>query len=327
MVLTRRQALAGLGFGALAGPIGAQAQSVYPSKPIRFVLGFAPGGPTDLLARVVTQKLSESLGVPAVVDSRPGADSIIGTQFAARSAPDGHTVVMISPSAAIHPSVYAKLPYSIVDDFTPVTVMVESSYVLIVNPSVPAKNFKEFIDFAKSRQGKLNYGGAGIGDSLHMAGELLQTVAGFKMQIVTFGGGGPAITALLGGHVEAMISPIAISATHIRAGKLRALAMTAPHRSPVLPDVPTAAESGLPGYAVTGWYALLAPAGTPAPVVEKLSAEIVKVLKQSDTRDKLLAGGMEPLGTTPAEAAAYLKAEVTRWAATAKAANIPPKSF
>ncbi len=310
--------------GALLAPAEAQ---TYPSRPIRFVLGFAPGGPTDLLARLVTQKLSENLGVSVFVDSRPGADSIIGTQIAARSAPDGYTVVMISPSATIHPTLYAKLPYNIVDDFAPITVLAESSYMLVVGASQPGKTLKDFINLAVAQQGKLNYGGAGIGDSLHLAGELMQSMGKFKMQIITYGGGGPAMTALLGGHVDAMISPIAIALPQVRAGKLRALAMTASHRSSILPDVPTVAEAGIPGYAVSGWYALLAPAATPTALVERLNAEVVKALKSPDVREKLLAGGMETVGGSTAETAAFLKSEIAQWAITAKNAKIPMKSF
>jgi len=308
----------------LLSPAAAQA---FPSKPIRFILGFSPGGPTDLVARLVTQKLTENLGVSAIVDHRPGANSIIGTGLAARSAPDGYTLVMISPSATIHPSVYSNLPYNIVDDFTPVTVLAESSYVIVANPSLPVQSLKDLIELGRSKPGELNYGGAGIGDSLHLAGELLQSMAGFKMQIVTYHGGGPAMTALLGGHVQLMISPIAIALPHLRGGKLRALAVTASKRTAVLPDVPTVAEAGVPGYAVTGWYGLLVPAATPRPIVERLNAEIVKALRHPDTRDRLHAAGMEPVGNSPAEAAAFLKADVAKWAVTAKNAKIPQKAL
>lgn len=311
----------------LGGLIPVAAAQAYPSKPIRFILGFSPGGPTDIVARLVTQKLTESMGVAAVVDSRPGADSIIGTGIAARSAPDGYTLVMISPSATIHPSVYSNLPYSITRDFFPLTVLAESSYVIVVNPVVPAQSLKDLISLAQAKPGQINYGGAGIGDSLHLAGELLQSMAGFRMQIITYNGGGPAIAALMGGHVESMISPIAIALAHVRTGKLRALAVTGPTRSKTMPDVPTVAEAGVPGYVVTGWYGMLTPAGTPRPITDRLNMEIVKALRSPDTQEKLAAIGMDPVGNSPEAMAGFLNAEITKWAVTAKNAKIPLKSL
>lgn len=312
---------------ALGGLIQHAVAQTYPAKPIRFVLGFSPGGPTDIVARLVGQKLTESLAVPVIVDTRPGGDSTIATGIVARAAPDGYTLLMISPSATIHPSVYAKLPYSITKDFAPVTVLAASSYIVVVNPVVPARSMKALIAIAKARPGQLNYGGAGIGDGLHMAGELLQSMAGFKMQLITYHGGGPAMTALIGGHVDLMISPIGIALPHIKSGKVRALAVSGPKRSPSLPDLPTIAEAAVPGYAVTGWYGLLAPGGTPGTIIERLNTEISKALKLPDTQQKLAGMSMEPVGNSPSEMANHLETEIAKWAKIAKQANIPLKSF
>lgn len=310
--------------------LGASIQSAtaqaYPAKPIRFIVGFSPGGPNDTLARIVGQKLNESMGVPVTVDNRPGADSIIGTEMAARAAPDGYTIVMVSASATIHPNVYSNLPYSITRDFAPITVLAASNYVLVVNSTLPVRTIRELIALAKARPGQLNFAGSGVGDAIHLAGELFKTMTGVDMHLITYKGGAPAMAELVGGHVELMFSPMGIASPHIKSGRLRALAVTGPRRWHTMPEVPTVAEAGVPGYEVTGWYGVLAPAATPRAIVERLNAEVARIVKSPELEPKFAAMGMEAVGNSPEQMASHIGTELVKWAKVAKAARLTPRS-
>jgi len=301
-------AIAALVFAATAQP------QDYPAKPIRVVVPFPPGGGTDLMARTVVQKLGESLGATIVIDNRGGAGGTIGTELVAKSPPDGYVLLVVSASHAINPGLYRKLPYDSVRDFTPVTMLTSGPGLLVVHPSVPVRTVKEFIALARSRPGQLNYASAGIGTPPHLAGELFKTLAGVDIVHVPYKGNGPAYTDLIGGHVSVMFPTIPTAIPHVRAGKLRALAVTTRSRTAITPELPTISESGVPGYDVSSWYGLLAPAGTPAATVARLQREIVKVLRLPDVSEKLMAQGLDLVGNTPEEFAAILKSEIAKWA-------------
>ena len=303
---------------ALAQPLFAQN---YPNKAIRLIVGYAPGGPNDIVARIVGQKLTESLGVPVTVDNRPGADSMIGTQMAARSAPDGYTITMISASTTIHPSVYTNLPYDVIKDFAAVTVLASTAFVVIVNPTVPAKSIKELIALAKAKPGQLNFASSGVGGTLHLAGELFKSLAHVSMNHVPYKGGAPALNDVIGGQVELMFSPIPIAMPHIKSGRVRALAVTSARRWPTLPDLPAVAEA-LPRYEATGWYGVVAPANTPTAIVSTLNEAIVKVLARPDVREQFAKLDLEPVGNSPQQMTSLLQAELTKYAKVARDAKL-----
>jgi tripartite-type tricarboxylate transporter receptor subunit TctC len=305
--------------GTFAQPVIAQ---TYPAKAIRFIVGYAPGGPNDILARLVGQKLAESLAVPVTVDNRPGADSIIGTEMAARSAPDGYTIVIVGASSTIHPNVYTNISYDIAKDLAPVTVLASSTFIVVVNPVVPAGSIRELIALAKAKPGQLNFASSGVGGTLHLAGELFKSMAGVDMNHVSYKGGAPAVVDVVGGHVELMFSPMVVAMPHIKSGKLRVLGVTGAKRWPALPDVPTVAEAGVPGYEVTGWYGVLAPGGTPRAIINRLNLEIANILRLSDIRQKLAGFDMEPVGNSPEQMASHINKELVKWAKVARDANI-----
>jgi tripartite-type tricarboxylate transporter receptor subunit TctC len=306
--------------------VGAQTAfaQAYPSKPIRLIVGYAPGGPNDIIARIVGQKLSESVGVPVTIDNRPGADSMIGTQLAARAAPDGYTIAMISASATIHPSVYTNIPYDLVKDFSHVTVLASGAFVVVVNPTLPVKTIKDLIAVAKARPGQLNFASSGAGGTLHLAGELFKSLAHVNMNHIPYKGGAPAITDVVTGQVEVMFSPIAIAMPHVKASKLRSVAVTSAKRWPALPDLPTIAESGVPGYEATGWYGVIAPARTPREIVTRLNQELVKVLARPDVRQQLTTFDLEPVGDSPEHMTSHIKAEIVKWGKVVKDAKLTP---
>jgi tripartite-type tricarboxylate transporter receptor subunit TctC len=318
---TRLRTLLCLMLPLLAQPALGQ---TYPVKPIRFIVGFAPGGPNDIIARIVGQKLSELLGVPVPVDNRPGADSIIGTQLAARAAPDGYTISMISASVAIHPSVYTNVPYDVAKDFSHVTVLASGAFILVVNPALPVKSVKDLIALAKTRPGQLNFASSGSGGTLHLSGELFKSLAHVDMTHVPYKGGAPAITDVVTGQVELMFSPIAIAMPHVKTGKLRALAVTSSKRWPTLPDLPTVAEAGVSGYEATGWYGVVAPARTPRPIVMRLNQEIVKALGSTDVRQQFASFDLEPIGSSPEQMTNHVKAELMKWANVVREAKLSP---
>lgn len=314
-----------LGAASLGAVMPASAQQ-YPVRPVRFVVPFAPGGSTDTLARTIGVKLAGALGQQVVVDNRPGANGDIGMMIVARAPADGHTIVLgYIANLAIAPSLYAKMPYDPVKDFTPVTQLASSPNVLVAHPSVPAGNLKELIALAKAKPGQVNFASAGVGSIGHLTGELLNNLAGVKMVHIPYKGSGQAITDLLGGNVQLMFSGFSSTLSHIRSGRLRALAVTGAQRSPAAPDVPTIAESGFPGFEATAWYGVLAPAGTPKAVVLRLHDDVVKALRDPDV-DKRLAGlGFEIAGTAPEQFAAYIRSEIKKWAKAVAASGAKPE--
>jgi len=303
-------------------PALAMAQT-WPSKPMRIIIAQAPGSATDVISRVVANPLSEALGQPIVIDARPGAGGVLGTEVAARSAPDGYTLFMGNNSThGSNPAVYAKLPYDAVKDFAPVSFVASVPYVLVVDPALPVRSVQEFVAYAKARPGKLNYASAGNGSTHHFCGELFKSMTGVDMQHIPYKGSGPGIAGLLGGEVSMMFANVADIGSQIKAGKVRALAVTAPRRAATLPEVPTMAEAGLPDFVVTSWFGLLVPAGTPAPIVARLNAETVKVLGRADVKATLAQQGLEVASSTPEQFGAHIQSEIARFTKIAKAAGI-----
>ena len=301
---------------------GAAAQTGYPSKPVRFIVPSAAGGGTDIIARALAQKLSESLGAQFVVDNRPGAGQMIGIEMAAKSPADGHTILMAASTLAINPIMYKKVPYDPLRDFAPITQAASLANVLVVHPSLPVKSVAELIAYAKQRPGQLNFASAGIGTSPQMSIELFKSMAGIDMVHIPYKGTSPGVVDLLAGQVSVMAPNLLTALPHIKAGKLRALAVTSAKRSEGLPEVPTIAESGLPGYDSTQWYGVLAPAGTSRGIVVRLHDEIVRALRAPEVMQRLAADGAEPVGSSPEEFAAFIKSEIDKWARVASAAGI-----
>jgi len=294
---------------------GAQTPPNYPVKPIRMVVPFPPGGATDIMARGVAQRLTEVWGQPVVVDNRPGAGGNIGSELVAKAAPDGYTLEMGTVGThAINPSLYSKMPYDHVKDFVPVILVAGVPNVLVVNPSVPANSMQELIAYAKANPDKLNFASSGSGTSIHLSGELFKVMAGVQMRHVPYKGSAPALQDLLGGQVQLMFDNLPPSLPQIKAGKLRALAVTTAVRAPALPDVPTIAESGLPGFEASSWFGVLAPAGTPPAIVTKLNAEIAKWLATPEAKEKMLAVGASIAGGTPEDFARHIATETAKWA-------------
>jgi len=291
----------------------------YPTKPIRLVVPFPPGGATDILARDVAQKLTEAWGQQVIVDNRPGAGGNIGSELVAKSAPDGYTLEMGTVGThAINASLYAKMPYDHVNDFAPVILVAGVPNVLEVNPAVPVNSVAELIAYAKANPGKLNFASSGNGTSIHLSGELFKVMAGVQMTHVPYKGSAPALQDLLGNQVQLMFDNLPPSLPQIKAGKLRALAVTSLARAPALPDVPTMAEAGLPGYEASSWFGVLAPAGTPAAIVAKLNAEIAKWLATPEAKEKLSKQGANAAGGTPEDFAKHIAAETAKWAKVVK---------
>lgn len=306
---------------ALLLPAAAAAQG-YPTKPIRFIAPFAAGGALDTLTRTIATRMQDAWGQPVVVENRTGAGGNIGADLVAKAAPDGYTLVMGTIAThAINVSLYDRMPYDAVKDFAPVTLAARINNSLSLNPAVPAKNVAELIAYAKANPGKLTFGSAGSGTSQHLAGELFKTMAGVDMQHVPYKGGALAMVDLLGGQISMTFGDIPTALPHIRSGKLRSIAVTGATRSPLLPEVPTIAEQGLPGFDVTAWFGVFTTAGTPRPVVDRLNAEIVRILDLPDVREKLNAIGMEPATSTPAEFAAFVQSEIAKWAPIVKASG------
>ena len=300
---------------------GASAQS-FPSKTVRLIVPFPPGGGTDVVSRMLGQKLTEMWGQQLIIDNRPGASMMIGHELGAKAPPDGYTLVMSSNNHTINPSVYKTIPYDTVKDFAPVTLVGRSPLVLVVHPSLPVRSTKDLIALAKSKKGELTYASSGSGGPLHMAGELFKLRAGVDMTHVPYKGSGPAETDLVGGHVQVLFAGPVSASGHIKAGKMKPLAVTSVKRSRTFPNLPTISEEALPGYEAGIWWGLLAPAATPREVINKLNADFVKVLQMPDTQQKLLSQGGEPVGSTPAEFQKMIVTEIAQWAKVVKAANI-----
>jgi len=300
---------------------GAFAQT-YPTHSIRLVVPFPAGGTTDILARAAAQKLSESLGQAVVVDNRPGAAGNIGADLVAKSAPDGYTLLMGTVGThAINPGLYAKMPYDHVKDFVPVVLVAGVPNVLVVNPAFPVNSVAELIALARAKPGTINFASSGSGTSIHLSGELFKTMAGIDMTHVPYKGSSPALTDLMGGQVQIMFDNLPSALPLIKAGKLRAIAVTSLKRAPALPDVPTISESGLPGFEASSWFGVLAPAETPAPIVAKINADVNKWLQSPEAREQLLAQGANAAGGTSEQFAAHIRAETEKWAKVVKASG------
>jgi tripartite-type tricarboxylate transporter receptor subunit TctC len=297
----------------LAAAAPAEAQT-YPTRPVKIIVPFAAGGPADLFARQLGQYLSESLKQSFVVEDRPGAGSILGTEAVARSAPDGYTLLLMSNTHTTNESLMANKPFALMRDFTAVTPINYSDLLMVVHPSVPAKDLKEFIALAKARPGELNYASSGPGTPYHMAGELFKAMSGTNIVHVPFKGSGEARNAVIGGHVQMMFDAITTMAENARAGQVRALGTTGAKRSTVLPEAPTIAEAGVPGYEATIWIGLMAPAGTPKPIVDTLNAEIGKIISRDDVQKMWAAQGAVPMRMSPSEFEAFLRADIAKWA-------------
>jgi len=295
----------------------------YPNKPIRLIVPWSAGGSTDIFARIIGQKLTESLGQQVVVDNRPGASGIIGFEAAAKAAPDGYTIVMGASGFTTNTSMYSKLPYDAVKDFAPVSLMALAANLLVVHPSVQAESVKELIALAKSKPGQLNFASSSHGSTAHLAGELFKTMAGVDIVHIPYKGSAPAMVDLLGGHVSLMFDPIPSVLPHVKAGKLRLLAVTSDKRLPELPNVPTVAESGLPGFEIGPWFGVLAPAGTSKEIITKLNTEIVKIMHMPDVKERLSSQGFTAIiGSTPEQFADFIKADIAKWAKVVKDAGI-----
>lgn len=300
----------------------AVASDTFPSKPIRIIVPFAPGGTTDPIARLVGKQMSETFKQPVIIENRAGGGTMIGTEYVARSAPDGYSLLLASSSHAVNPSLYAKVNYDPLRDFTAVSLASSFPLILHVHPSVPARNLREFIALAKASPGKLAYASGGNGAANHLAGEMFKSMTGTDLLHIPYKGGAPALTDAVGGQVAAMFGSIQQSLPQVRSGRLRALGVTGSKRSSLAPDLPTLGEAGVPGYDVTSWNGLLVPAGTPPQVIATLNAEITRILRLPANRDLMAAQGADLLPTTPREAQDYIANEVSKWAKLIQQAGI-----
>ncbi len=297
----------------------------YPARPVRIVVPQSPGGASDFNARLVAAPLAEHLGQPVVVDNRPGAGTLLGTDLVAKAAPDGHTLLVVPSAFTIAPSMYQTVPFDPIRDFAPVTTLSSYPYVVMVHASMPANSIKELIALAKAKPGALNFASGGVGTGTHLEGELFKVAAGIDIVHVPYKGGGPAISALLGGQVQLHFASMLPAMPHLKTGKLKALAVTSAKRTSLAPDLPTVSESGLPGYEHTGWAGMLAPARTPPAIIRQLYSAVTAVLKIPATRERFMADGSEPGGISPEEFAAMIKNEVPKWAKVIRLAGIKPE--
>ena len=320
--MTRTMACA-VALSGAAAAIAQPAANVYPDRTIRIIVTFPPGGPTDIVARAVGQKLTEAWGQPVVVDNRPGAGGNIGTDLVAKSAPDGYTLVLSNfGPLAISPFVYAKLPYDPVKDLTPITLAATSWFFIVTHPAMPVKSLKEFIALAKAKPDQITFSSSGNASPSHLAGALFQSSAGVKLIHVPYKGGAPAVAAVLGGETQLAIESPPPIVPQVKAGKLRALAAARANRSPLLPDVPTATEAGLAGFEVGSWYGFHAPAGTPKAIIDKLHDAMVKAMNTPELRERFASVGAEMIANTPAQYGAFVQSELVKWGAVVKATGV-----
>jgi tripartite-type tricarboxylate transporter receptor subunit TctC len=294
----------------------------YPAKPVRIVVGFAAGGGADILARTIGPRLGEALGQPIVIDNRPGASGSIGVELVVKSAPDGYTLLMGFPGLATYPSLYTKLPYDPEKDLAPVSLVGTVPNLLVLHPSVPVNSVKQLIALARAKPGQLNYASPGKGTSLHLAAELFKALARIDLVHIAYKGGAPAVADLMGGHVDLMFDVLPSSMPYVKAGRLKAIGITVNQRSPLLPEVPTVAESGLPGYQAITWNGLLAPAATPKEITGKLAGAIAQVLRTQEMKERFAGIGTEPLSNTPEQFGAFLREETAKWTTVIKSAGI-----
>ena len=295
----------------------------FPVKPVRIIIPSSPGGGTDILARQLSVKLTERWGQQVIIDNRPGAGQMIGISLVAKSPPDGYTLVMTATPLALNSALYKKVPYDPIRDFAPVTQVAAMPNLLVTHPTLPARNLRQMIALAKARPGELAYASSGIGTGPHLTMELLNYMAGIKLEHIPYKGTGPALTDTMSGHVQLLMSTLLPPLPHLKTGRLRALGVTSAKRVSSLPDVPTVAEGGIAGYEVVGWYGIAAPAGTPQAIVAKLQTDISAVLLAPEMRDKLAAEGGEAVGSKPEEFGALIKSEIDKWSKVVKAARIP----
>jgi tripartite-type tricarboxylate transporter receptor subunit TctC len=310
---------------ALLLAIGSAMAQEYPAKPIRILIGFSPGGGADIVTRIVAPAMAESLGQQLVIDNRPGANGIIAAELAAKSPPDGYTLLTAPGNYAFAPALVAKLPFSMTSAFAAVGQMVDSPLVVVVHPSLPARSVKELIAVARARPGELSYASGGVGGSAHLATELFRAAAKVNLVHVPYKGTGAAMNDLVAGHVPVCLCTLPSALPHVKSGRLRALAVTTSKRSQAAPDLPTVAEAGVPGYEMSQWYGLLAPTGTPAAIIEKLNAEMRKALKRPQVRSQLLTAGGDAAESSPQEFATLFSSEIARWTKVVQAVGIRPE--
>jgi tripartite-type tricarboxylate transporter receptor subunit TctC len=318
----RKLAGMALGCAALLAACLAHAQSPYPTRPVRLVAPFAPGGPVDVVARLLAPKLSDGLGQQFYVENHPGASGNIGTALVAKAPADGHTILVISSTLVVNPSLFEKLGFDTEKDLAPISLVGVSPQILLVHPSVPATSLKELIAWVKAGPGQHSYAHAGLGTPGYLAGEMLKQAFGLDLVAVAFQGGGPAITSTIGGHTPVLFTSISTAAGHVKQGTVRPIAVTGAQRSPALPEVPTLAESGAPDQESDIIAGLLVPGGTPPEIIERLNREIVKAVAMPDVRARLLALGFEPIGSTPKQFAERIRSEIDKWAKVIRAAGI-----
>ena len=317
---TRRQFVAAVGVSALANltPRGAIAQPAYPSKPIRFIMPYPPGGSSEILGRPIAAELTKGIGQSVFIDYKPGGGTTIGADIVAKSAPDGYNIIMLLTAHAVNASLMPKLPYDTVKDFASITLAATLPLVVVVNAQSPIRTLADLIGAARANPGKLNYASAGPGNTSHLAVEYFKSVVGVNLTHVPYKGSGPAITALLAREVDVIFDSLSSSLPQIQGGKFRAIAMTTQNRSRVLPEVPTVQEAGIRGFDVSVWYGIFAAAGTPAAIVQKLNAEIIKAMRSPEAKEKIESAGYDIVGSTPEQLDAHVKSEITRWAKVVK---------
>lgn len=301
------------GLALLALSEFAHAQAAYPNRPIRLIVPFAPGGGTDLTARAIAIKLTEAWGQTVVPDNRAGANGTIAVEIAAKSPPDGYTLTMISSSHSVNSTLYKNLPYDLARDLAPITQATSQPYALVVHPALPTKSVKELIALARSKAEGLTYGSSGLGGLSHLSGALFASLAGIKLVHIPYKGGNPALNDVIAGQIQMLFSTLLQADTQLKAGRVRALAVTTKKRSPAAPELPTMQEAGVAGYEVAGWYGVLAPARTPRAIIDKLNAQIVRILHSPDVQNRLAADGSEAVGSTPEQFGAHIKAEIAKW--------------
>jgi len=310
-----------LTFALVAGAAGA-ADGSFPAKPIRFISPFAPGGGNDTISRALTQAMAKNIGQSIVVENRPGANTIIGMEIVAKAPPDGYTLIMTSSSLAINAALYQKLPYDSARAFAPVSLIATTPLIVTVHPSLPAKSIRELISLAKAKPGELFYPVSGVGNISHLAGELFNLLAGVKLVSVPYKGAAPGLNDLLAGRLSVGFNSALAAMPHIKSGRLRVVAVTGPTRVPGMPDIPTVAEAGLPGYEASTWYGVLAPAETPSPIVQWLSVELGRALNGDEVKGGLVAQGLDIVGSAPEQFAAYIRTEMVKWSKVVKAAGM-----